>query len=184
VIASGEAVAGEAVTEDRIVPRRVPDLYGRPLALYAQVDKRGSYFRRMYVDVRSLGGWRGRGPLPHGTLIVMEDWDDSTRLAAVHFRRLSVGRVVQDDGRRSRVESWGYGGFEPEAPPITRAAWAGMRGDSAASCVECHAGAPEDRATVFTMDLLRHWRTTGDASVVQCEEPPFSPCGPEVYGVR
>ena len=48
--------------------------YGLPMYFYAQVDKSGDYFRRMFMDTTSFATAATTGEIPNGAIIAMETW--------------------------------------------------------------------------------------------------------------
>ncbi|MEM6319362.1 MAG: hypothetical protein AAF960_16945 [Bacteroidota bacterium] len=132
--------------------------YGRTWLAYAQVDKRGNYFRRMFLEITDSDYLTKDGELPNGALIAMETWfgdDQST----VYLRQLVDGE-------------WLSGSFSPTSPNYSL--------DVSRSCDNCHASANSQQAT-FTRSLIRPAFTEGTVQIVECDESSFTPCELSVY---
>jgi|GEM_PF-6995613 hypothetical protein len=134
--------------------------YGRNLVWYAQVDKAGAYFRRMFVDERTALLVSQTGEIPDSALLVMETWEDSTNQSAVYIR-----------SPRSGV--WQSNSFSPVAP----ASWVVSENES---CNNCHSIARSTQLT-FTKPLLIKALQTGQIQRITCEQPSFTPCDLSVY---
>jgi hypothetical protein len=50
------------------------DKYGKAMVWYAQVDKAGDYFRRMFIDRKSAKVFVEEGTLPESATLVLETW--------------------------------------------------------------------------------------------------------------
>jgi hypothetical protein len=132
--------------------------YGQNLLFYAQVDKAGNYFRRMFIDSLSAQAVRQTGELPENALLVMETWfgnDQSTVFM-----------------RQKRNGQWLSGSFSPASPNFSVA--------PGASCNNCHARASVTDLT-FTRPLLQKALQRGQVQVIACNEPSFTPCDLSIY---
>lgn len=131
--------------------------YGRAWVFYAQVNKAGNYFRRMYIDTLSARQLSHTGALPENTLIAMETWFGSAQ-STVYIR--------QKGGQ------WLSGSFGPGSPTYQLALQA--------SCNGCHSRAAATDFT-FTKPLIQKALRQNKVQQITCSEPSFTPCDLAVY---
>ncbi len=132
--------------------------YGKGLVYYAEVDKAGNYFRRMFIDSASARIVSTTGTLPAEALLVLETWfgnDQST----VYIRQ-------------KKENEWHSNSFSPSNPVYQ----VGLT----ASCNSCHATASvTDDA--FTFPLLKKALARGAVQKITCNQASFTPCDLSVY---
>ncbi|MBC8082907.1 MAG: hypothetical protein H7Z21_06805 [Hymenobacter sp.] len=139
-------------------PLTITNRYGRPLIFYAEVDKQGDYFRRMFTDPASAEAVRRTGELPDNALLVLETWfgpDQSTAFV-----------------RQKRGNEFESGSFGPGNPDFS----VGLT----VSCNNCHARAAVTDRT-FTLPLLRRALQRNEVQTIVCNQPSFTPCDLAVY---
>lgn len=133
--------------------------YGRQWIQYAQVNKAGSYFRRMFIDAQSVQSVQAGQPLPDGTLIALETWSDEKHQSTVFLRQKKNGK-------------WLNGSFSPTQPDYS------VGRDI--SCTFCHRGA-RDTDYTFTRPLIEKALRASRPQIIECDKGPLGACAPEVY---
>lgn len=132
--------------------------YGRRWLMYAQVNKAGDYFRRMFIEVAAAEAMQATGQLPEGTPVIMETWFGE-RQSTVYLRQKDGDRVLS-------------GSFAPERPRFSAS--------NDFTCNLCHRRA-KDWGHFFTLKMLETALRTQQTVVVRCDEPSFTPCELAVY---
>jgi hypothetical protein len=131
--------------------------YQREWIFYAQVNKQGNYFRRMFIDTASASQVRQTGIIPTNALFAMETWfgiDQST----VYIRQ--------------KGNEWLSGSFSPNSPTY------GLTLQT--SCNNCHSRASSTDLT-FTQPLLQKALVRNQVQIIECNESSFNPCDLAVY---
>ncbi len=141
--------------------------YGRPLVFFAQVDKAGEYFRRMFIDSASFAQMRRHASsridsVPIGALLVMETWGSETSQSTVFIRQKTL-------------RGWENAAFAPSIPNFTLGTISG--------CNSCHEAARITDNT-FTLPLLRRVASGGAIQRIECNQGPTTPCDLSVYQGR
>ncbi len=132
--------------------------YGKGLVYYAEVDKAGNYFRRMFIDSASARIAANTGVLPSEALLVLETWFGSDQ-STVYIRQ-------------KKENEWHSNSFSPSNPIY--------QVSLTASCNSCHATASvTDDA--FTLPLLKKALARGAVQKITCKQPSFTPCDLSVY---
>ncbi|MBP2833754.1 hypothetical protein J8281_16280 [Aquimarina sp. U1-2] len=136
--------------------------YGKQWMFYAQVDKKGDYVRRMFIEIsRNEKSSLSNNPseLPLGTLILMETWFSKGQ-STVYLRK-KVGK-----------DQWESGSFSPKLPSFDTS--------ESVSCNSCHSVAKKTDQT-FTLPLLKKYIDQEKLQRIVCNENSFTPCNLNVY---
>ncbi|WKN42616.1 cytochrome P460 family protein [Tunicatimonas pelagia] len=150
--------AGEGYPDS--VALTLTDRYGPPIYFYAQVDKRGDYFRRMFMDTASFRVAATTGQIPDGALIAMETWANESSQSSVFYRT-------------KRGDGWLSGSFSPTRPDFSDAV-------DINSCRNCHQTAQTTDFT-FTRPLMQRAARENQVQFIECDRGPTEPCDLEVY---
>lgn len=132
--------------------------YGRQWIFYAQVDKAGDYFRRMFVEPAVAAQVGRNGELPDGALLLMETWFGENQ-STVFIRQKRSGQ-------------WLSSSFAPDDPNFTVTLQN--------SCNTCHARTSATDFT-YTRPLLLRAIQRGAFQRIECDQPSFTPCDLSVY---
>ena len=133
--------------------------YGVPMYFYAQVNKRGDYFRRMFIDTTSLRTVIATSEIPENALIAMETWFGSGP-STVFFRTKRSGE-------------WLSGSFSPSNPDFSNPV-------SINSCNNCHNTAQSTDFT-FTRPLIARSLEENEVQLIECDRGPTGPCDLAIY---
>jgi hypothetical protein len=131
--------------------------YQREWIYYAQVNKQGNYFRRMFIDTASASQVRQTGNIPTNALFAMETWFGNNQ-STVYIRQKS--------------NEWTSGSFSPNNPVY------GLTLQT--SCNSCHNRASSTDLT-FTKPLLQKALVRNRVQIIECNESSFNPCDLAVY---
>ncbi|MCG8390753.1 MAG: cytochrome P460 family protein [Cytophagales bacterium] len=139
---------------------RLTEKYGVPMYFYAQVNKRGDYFRRMFIDITALQAILTTSEIPGNALIAMETWFGESNPSTVFFRTKRAGE-------------WLSGSFSPSAPDFGSAR-------SINSCNNCHNTAQATDFT-FTQPLIARSIQENAVQFIECDMGPTGPCDLATY---
>ncbi|MGD1891930.1 MAG: cytochrome P460 family protein [Cyclobacteriaceae bacterium] len=153
------SVLDEAIRLDSL-DLTMTERYGSPMYFYAQVDKSGDYFRRMFMDTTSFTVAAATGEIPDGAIIAMETWANESNQSTVFYR-------AKQDGQ------WLNGSFSPNRPDFSDAI-------DINSCRNCHQTASTTDFT-FTRPLIQRSVRENTVQFIECDRGPTGPCDLEVY---
>lgn len=132
--------------------------YGKSIYHYAEVDKAGDYYRRMFIDSSSAIIAKNTGEIPEGAILFLETWFGDSQ-STVYIRQKINGE-------------WQSNSFIPSSPDynvtITE------------SCNSCHAGASVTDNT-YTQPLLLKSLAANSVQKIVCDQPSFTPCSLDIY---
>lgn len=159
-----EIIAAEEVSDPSIATpiRDTSQLrlhkYGKSLVFYAEVDKAGDYFRRMFIDSVSANIVLKTGEIPEGAILFLETWFGENQ-STVYIRQ-KVNEV------------WQSHSFAPTSPDY--------KVTPVSSCNSCHSTAAATDAA-FTKPLLIKALQRNAVQKIVCNQPSFTPCDLSVY---
>lgn len=139
---------------------RFTEKYGVPMYFYAQINKRGDYFRRMFIDTTALQAILSTSEIPGNALIAMETWFGESNPSTVFFRTKRTGE-------------WLSGSFGPSTPDFGSAR-------SINSCNNCHNTAQATDFT-FTQPLIARSLQENAVQFIECDMGPTGPCDLATY---
>jgi hypothetical protein len=131
--------------------------YGRSWYFYAQVNKSGDYFRRIFIDSVSAQTVRNTGETPSNALFAMETW---------------FGNEQSTVFIRQKQTNWQGGSFSPASPNYALSLQI--------SCNNCHSRAASTDQT-FTKPLLIKALQRNQLQIIECDMTSFNPCDLSVY---
>ncbi len=133
--------------------------YGIAMYQYAQVDKNGNYFRRMFMDTSSFFVTANTGEIPDQAIIAMETWFGDNQ-STVFYRTKNKG-------------AWLSGSFGSSSPDFSNPR-------SINSCNNCHRIA-ESTDFSFTRPLISRAFQENEIQFIECDMGPTGPCDLETY---
>ena len=154
------SLEGEAEFDPDSILLNFTSRYGVAMYQYAQVNKRGDYFRRMFIDSSSVATFLQNGEIPEGTTIAMETWFGESSQSSIFFRT-------------KRNDVWLSGSFSPSSPNLGSAI-------SINSCNNCH-NIAESRDFTFTRPLIARSFLENEIQFVECDRGPTGPCDLNTY---
>jgi hypothetical protein len=152
---SSDSSSTKNLGEDDI---RVITKYNRKIIQYAQVDKTGDYFRRMFIDSASAQAFLQTGIVPQSAIFYLETWFGNSQ-STVYIRQ-------------KNNSEWESNSFSPSLPNYQ------VTFDQ--SCQGCHFTA-RSTESVFTLPLLTKALNRGKIQVIECNQTSFNPCDLKTY---
>ncbi|MCU0445734.1 MAG: hypothetical protein MUE85_12545 [Microscillaceae bacterium] len=149
-------VAEDLLPPPSLIPEN-NEKYGRRWFYYAQVNKSGDYFRRMFIDSVSAQIVKNTGNIPENALFAMETWFGAGQ-STVYIRQKKL--------------QWQSGSFSPNNPDYAVSL--------NLSCNNCHNRASVSDQT-FTKPLLVKALQRNQVQVIECNQSSFNPCDLSVY---
>ncbi|MFN8356631.1 MAG: hypothetical protein U0Y10_19410 [Spirosomataceae bacterium] len=137
---------------------RVITKYNRRIIQYAQVDKAGDYFRRMFIDSASAQAFLQTGVVPQSAIFYLETWFGDSQ-STVYIRQ-------------KNNNEWQSNSFSPSSPNYQVA--------FDQSCAGCHFTA-RSTESVFTLPLLTKALNRKKVQVIECNQTSFNPCDLKTY---